>query len=780
MVPAALGGIVQSVLGLQNAFRMQTQQSSNPMAATISPGFTSEALRKAYNVGSTPDGSGTTVGIIAAGDDLSVVRADLEQSRRVQQLPYIPTEVVQAAPLPNPQDNSGDGEWDLDGQSSSSIAGNLQKIIYYNATDLADSLALAYTAFADENRAKALNVSLGGCEFLSGALGTLAAEDVPFMKAQAQGQTVFVSTGDAGAACGVAVNLTDPDSGIPSQVEYPSSSAYVVAVGGTSLMTDSDHNYANEISWAAGGGGISNFEKAPSWQSAAGVPSAMTTGMRGTPDISMDAGLDINAEEAAPVFASAFYTYSGGLLYRSIGTSLSSPLSMGVWARMQSARCNGLGFAAPLIYALDTAGGPGSTATGFTDITVGTNGEYVATPGWDYTTGFGTWDITAANAALPKKACEANQLPTASLSAPAFAGNAPFTLALDASGSSDPDGTLAYYAVDYDDQTPVVIQTAPVFAPHTYAKPGLYTVTLSVRDAKGGTSSTVSQVVSVAGMPDACTLPGQRIVTAAAGTSGLAGGQDPFSGQDDLLWTNIAEPASQPGKLVVTMKVNNLSSLPTGMHWVTYFTKRGDAFFDHFYFVQMSSDGSGPSYSYGTRGFVPGGGYRALNVLGALDAASTYKADGTITLVLDKSAIGLATGDHLENIASYTALGAPDLVAQAGVPVPVVQNLDLGGTYYSYPLIGNDLCAKGVVVSTTGTATGTGTGTGTTGTGTGTTGTGTGTTGTGTGTGTPTTTTSTGSSKASTGEGRFGGGALGAALLLPGLLLGARKRRLRR
>jgi len=88
------------------------------------------------------------------------------------------------------------------------------------------------------------------------------------------------------------------------------------------------------------------------------------------------------------------------------GTSLSSPLSVGTWARMQTAHGNCYGFAAPIFYG--TFGKPFLTAAlDFHDIILGDNFLYPATPGWDYDTGLGSFDISAVNAALPAVSCRA-------------------------------------------------------------------------------------------------------------------------------------------------------------------------------------------------------------------------------------------------------------------------------------------------------------------------------------------------------------------------------------
>ena len=43
-------------------------------------------------------------------------------------------------------------------------------------------------------------------------------------------------------------------------VEYPASSTYVIGAGGTTLVTNADGRWNNEIGWYAGGGGLSQFE----------------------------------------------------------------------------------------------------------------------------------------------------------------------------------------------------------------------------------------------------------------------------------------------------------------------------------------------------------------------------------------------------------------------------------------------------------------------------------------------------------------------------------------
>lgn len=82
----------------------------------------------------------------------------------------------------------------------------------------------------------------------------------------------------------------------------------------------------------------------------------------------------------------------------------------------------------------------------------------------------------------------ANQAPTASFTA-AVDG---LTATLDASGSSDPDGSVASYAWDFGDSTTGTGATTS----HTYTATGSYTVRLTVTDNRGATDTTTRTVVA--------------------------------------------------------------------------------------------------------------------------------------------------------------------------------------------------------------------------------------------------------------------------------------------
>lgn len=102
-------------------------------------------------------------------------------------------------------------------------------------------------------------------------------------------------------------------------VEWPSASANVVAVGGTSLSRQlGSFTFLHHASWADGGGGISSYVARPSYQLAiAGIVGAM----RGVPDI---------AAVADPTTGVWVFDSGNGGWFTVGGTSVSAPLLAGI------------------------------------------------------------------------------------------------------------------------------------------------------------------------------------------------------------------------------------------------------------------------------------------------------------------------------------------------------------------------------------------------------------------------------------------------------------------
>src|SRR5947209_952138 len=357
-VPASLGNVVSAVLGLSNAAKMAVRPnlqrphaSCFPAAAPTgqcTPAFDAKDVQTFYDAGAAPTGSATTVAVISEGDVSGTV-SDLRYAENKLGLPQVPVNVVKVG-LSSP-DTAGVVEWDLDTQSSTGMAQNVQALYLYDTTSLSDSdIANAYSKWVGDNAAQLGNSSFGECEYQAWLDGAMKVDDNLFMQAAAQGQTMFVSTGDTGASCALAPTNGAPMSG-PPMVEYPAASPYVVGVGGTTVVSNaSDSTYDGEVAWNAGGGGLSQFENATAWEKQSQIlPSGpAVTNLRGLPDIAM----------AADAFSGAYNVYgpnipgvgdcSTGCAIG--GTSEASPLAMGAYSRLMSAHGNALGFAAPQLY----------------------------------------------------------------------------------------------------------------------------------------------------------------------------------------------------------------------------------------------------------------------------------------------------------------------------------------------------------------------------------------------------------------------------------------------
>lgn len=411
LVPSSLGGIAIAVLGLNDAARMASGPTAcfptdpAPSGVPCVRSYDARAIQTYYDAGTAPTGANTTVAVMAEGD-VSQTVADLAYAEQQQGLAQVPVTVVKVG-ISSP-DTAGVGEWDLDTQSSTGIAGTVKALYLYDTTSLTDSdVANEYSKWESDNLAQVGNSSFGECEYQAYLDGAMRADDQTLMFAAAHGQTMFASSGDTGSSCALAPTNGVPASG-PPMVEYPSSSPWVLASGGTTVLSNNDETYLGETAWNAGGGGLSQFENATSWQQ----PVQLTTGilaagnLRGIPDVAMAADANSGAYLVYSTQPVQFINGSCSSPCSIGGTSEASPLSMGVYARMLSAHPS-LGYAPPHYYhnyqqyepneTLVQGPPPTESYGGFHDIVTGANGIYTAAPGYDYTTGLGTFDISALN-----------------------------------------------------------------------------------------------------------------------------------------------------------------------------------------------------------------------------------------------------------------------------------------------------------------------------------------------------------------------------------------------
>jgi kumamolisin len=206
-----------------------------------------------------------------------------------------------------------------------------------------------------------------------------------FLAAAHLGITVCVSTGDDGSEAQIKDGR--------AHVNFPATSPYVLAVGGTTLhvrKSAKGGNAINEVVWNDGpggggtGGGVSDVTPVPEWQSGR-VPRSINPNhfaARAIPDV---------AANADP--ATGYLTMSGGKLGVVGGTSASAPLWASLVAQINASMGARAGNFNALLY---TKFGPQGVLR---DITVGNNdteglldGQYPAGAGWDACTGWGAPD----------------------------------------------------------------------------------------------------------------------------------------------------------------------------------------------------------------------------------------------------------------------------------------------------------------------------------------------------------------------------------------------------
>jgi kumamolisin len=359
-IPANLAGIVLSITGLQPQSRAHTMHVIRPPSATKPPLYP-KAFLSAYQATGLGNGgkTSTTAIVIDTFPYLSDVVQFWQTTGTPQRLANISLIQTVAAALPAPS-----GEESMDVETASSIAPN-SKIRVYAATSLAfTDLDTAYLSLIDDMMSgipvDEVSISLGLCENHT-AKAEMKNEEQIYAAMTALGASIFVSSGDDGS------DECKDGSVNPS---WASTSANVTGVGGTLLKLNTDGSIKSEVAWTGSGGGISTITKLPKYQK----PSSST--FRLCPDVAADADPNSGA-----------LVILNGQAQQIGGTSLAAPIWGGMMALINAQRhANGkhsLGLINPFIYPLNGTGN-------FRDITVGNNGHWAATAGYDVVTGLGT------------------------------------------------------------------------------------------------------------------------------------------------------------------------------------------------------------------------------------------------------------------------------------------------------------------------------------------------------------------------------------------------------
>ena len=448
-------------------------------AAAVTPnatpsGYGPTDLRSAYKL--TAAGSAaSTVAIVDAYDDPNA-ESDLAAYRTQFGLPACTTANGcfkkvngNGATSPLPTGNTGwAGEISLDIQMVSAICPNCHILLVEAASSSNTNLYKAEdTAYA--SGAKFISNSWGGSESSSET-----SSDTHFNH---PGVAITVSTGDNGYG-----------------TEYPATSQYVTAVGGTSLTTSTNARGWSETAWSGAGSGCSGDETKPTAQ--AGVTTGCTR--RAVADVSAVA--DPNTGVAV------YQTYGGSGWTVYGGTSVAAPIIASVYALAGAPGASDLAGKYPYAH-------PAS----LWDVTSGTNGTCTtavlctAGAGWDGPTGLGTPNGTAAFAS------GGTTTPTVTVTNPgsqsATVGTS-YALTLGASGgttytwsATGLPGGLAISAAGVVSGTPTAAGTFSVTATASSGgSSGSATFTITVASA-GGPGCTSTQLLGNAGFETGSASP---------------------------------------------------------------------------------------------------------------------------------------------------------------------------------------------------------------------------------------------------------------------------------
>jgi subtilase family serine protease len=224
---------------------------------------------------------------------------------------------------------------------------------------------------------------LGGPSFM--ALNALI-PDQYYALGSAEGITFSASTGDGGGS--------GYSSGPEGNLEYPATSPFVTAVGGTQTYfsaTQSGSQSFKQTAWSnigyvpnlvnqgGGGGGVSILEPKPWYQSQQSTPLSYPDG-RLNPDVSLQAGTD-----------PATTIVDSGKLIGIGGTSESSPLLAGLLTLVAQSLKGHLGLVNPFLYKVGNDAA--EYQKGFAPITFGYITPWTASYGYNLATGWGSPNI---------------------------------------------------------------------------------------------------------------------------------------------------------------------------------------------------------------------------------------------------------------------------------------------------------------------------------------------------------------------------------------------------
>lgn len=379
-VPEVLAGVIEGVFGLDDRpLAKPLKLAANTGNQVLVPedasaSFAPNKIAELYKFPEGYDGSGECIALI----ELSGGYRDSDMQTYFGGL-GIPVPSIRAVSVDGGANNptvagSSDNEVGMDIQVAGAVAPGATIAVYFTTNNDKGFLDAITAAIHDTTyRPSIIAISWGAAE----EKWTEQSRDnynEAFKTAAALGITICVSSGDFGS--------NDRMFDGKAHVEYPATSPYVLACGGTKLVVNADGSLTekvwNEGSHAASGGGVSEFFDLPDYQQQAGVPLSVNTNFkgRGVPDVAAHAD-----------FNTGYQILIDGKQLVSAGTSAVAPLMAGLIARLNQRDKLRHGFINPKLYA--NAAAVCRDITEGNNITTASGKGYTAGPGWDACTGWG-------------------------------------------------------------------------------------------------------------------------------------------------------------------------------------------------------------------------------------------------------------------------------------------------------------------------------------------------------------------------------------------------------
>ena len=385
-IPQELDGIVEGVFGLDNraiakAKFMIAKKSKieKGKKSAASNSYYPTDISKIYNFPQNASGKNQTIALIELGGGYKATDISNYFKKLKIDTPHVVAVSVDGGSNSPGKPNGADGEVMLDIEVAGGIAPDATIVVYFASnTDQAFLDAINEAIQSTSYKPSVISISWGSAEGTAGGWtsSSMNAFNEAFQSAAAVGITVCAAAGDNGSKD----NVNDKK----VHVDFPASSPYVLACGGTLLSTNGD-TILSEVVWhepngGATGGGVSDIFPLPTYQANANVVDSLNTGKpgRGVPDIAGDA--DPN---------SGYTVLVDGQTMTIGGTSAVAPMMAGLLALINELIGRQAGFIHPKLYANPSVC---RDITEGNNITTSNKKGYTAAVGWDACTGNGVPD----------------------------------------------------------------------------------------------------------------------------------------------------------------------------------------------------------------------------------------------------------------------------------------------------------------------------------------------------------------------------------------------------